>query len=75
MSNLELNKGDNFIFGIDVSSSMETRDCPNRFSRIEFLREKAIQFAIQASKYEAIIPSRIKRDCKVGIGRLDYELL
>ena len=40
MSNLELNKGDNFIFGVDVSGSMATKDCPNGLSRIEYLKEK-----------------------------------
>jgi len=52
MSNLELNKGDNFIFGFDVSGSMQTNDCPNGLSRIEFLKEKTIQFANEASKYD-----------------------
>ncbi|MEI7578597.1 MAG: VWA domain-containing protein [bacterium] len=52
MSNLELNKGDNFIFGVDVSGSMQTNDCPNGLSRIEFLKEKTIQFANEASKYD-----------------------
>ena len=33
MSNLELNKGDNFIFAVDVSASMQTKDC-NGLSRI-----------------------------------------
>lgn len=53
MSNLELNKGDNFIFGVDVSASMATTDCPNGASRIEYLKEKTIQFAIEASKWDA----------------------
>lgn len=52
MSNLELNKGDNFIFGIDVSASMTTTDCPNNTSRIEYLKEKVILFANEASKYD-----------------------
>lgn len=51
-NNLELNKGDNFIFGIDVSGSMAAADCPNGMSRIEYLKEKVILFANEASKYD-----------------------
>jgi Mg-chelatase subunit ChlD len=51
-NNLELNKGDNFIFGIDVSGSMSMTDCPGNMSRIQFLKEKTIQFAQEASKYD-----------------------
>ena len=47
---LELNKGDNFIFGVDVSASMQTTDCPNGASRIDYLKEKVIQFANEAGK-------------------------
>jgi hypothetical protein len=49
---LELNKGDNFIFGVDVSGSMGATDCPAGMSRINFLKEKVIQFAEEASKYD-----------------------
>lgn len=52
MSQLELNKGDNFIFAVDVSGSMTTADCPGGASRIEFLKEKTITFAKEASKYD-----------------------
>lgn len=52
-NNLELNKGDNFIFGLDVSGSMATTDCPCGLSRIEFSKEKAIQFATEASKWDS----------------------
>lgn len=52
MSNFELNKGDNFIFGVDVSGSMANTDCPNGLSRIEYLKEKTIQFAVEASKWD-----------------------
>ncbi len=51
-NNLELNKGDNFIFGVDVSGSMATTDCPGGVSRIEYLKEKVIQFANEASKWD-----------------------
>ena len=40
MSNLELNKGDNFIFCVDVSGSMSARDTPGGASRIDYLKEK-----------------------------------
>lgn len=52
MSNLELNKGDNFIFGLDVSASMTQTDCPGGRSRIEFSKESAITFAKEAAKYD-----------------------
>lgn len=52
MSQLELNKGDNFIFAVDVSASMGTKDCPGGLSRIEFLKEKTILFTNEASKWD-----------------------
>lgn len=52
LNNLELNKGDNFIFAIDVSGSMAAADCPAGMSRIEFLKEKTIMFAQEASKWD-----------------------
>ncbi len=52
MSQLELNKGDNFIFGVDVSASMGQKDCPGGLSRIEFSKEKTILFANEASKWD-----------------------
>lgn len=52
MSQLELNKGDNFIFAVDVSASMGAKDCPGGLSRIEFLKEKVILFANEASKWD-----------------------
>jgi Mg-chelatase subunit ChlD len=51
-NNLELNKGDNFIFGIDVSGSMSMTDCPGGLSRIQYIKEKTIQFAHEASKWD-----------------------
>ena len=51
-NNLELNEGDNFIFGVDVSGSMATTDCPSGMSRIDYLKEKVIQFANEASKWD-----------------------
>jgi hypothetical protein len=52
MSQLELNKGDNFIFGVDVSASMQQSDCPGGTTRIEYLKEKVITFAKEAGKYD-----------------------
>lgn len=51
-NNLELHKGDNFIFGIDVSASMSEKDCPGNLQRIDYLKEKVKQFANEASKYD-----------------------
>lgn len=51
-NNLELNKGDNFIFAIDVSGSMGANDCPGGMTRIEFLKEKVKLFATEASKWD-----------------------
>lgn len=52
MSQLELNKDDNFIFAVDVSGSMGATDCPGGKSRIEFLKENVITFAKEASKFD-----------------------
>lgn len=52
MSNLELNKGDNFIFGFDVSGSMATKDVPGGGTRSSYLHEKLVQFVGEAEKYD-----------------------
>lgn len=52
MSNLELNKGDNFIFLFDVSASMQARDTPTGASRIDYLKEKLTTFVNEAAKYD-----------------------
>ena len=52
MSQLELNRGDNFIFGVDISASMQTSDCPGGASRIEYLKEQVIAFTAEASKWD-----------------------
>lgn len=44
MSQLELNKGDEFIHCVDVSMSMKTADCPGGMSRIEYLKEQLRTF-------------------------------
>jgi uncharacterized protein YegL len=52
MSNLELNKGDNFIFLFDVSGSMSASDTPSGQSRIDYLKEKLSTFINEAGKYD-----------------------
>lgn len=51
-NNLELNKGDQFIFALDVSRSMGSTDCPGGVSRIEYAKESAKLFASEADKYD-----------------------
>lgn len=51
-NNLELNKGDNFIFCVDVSGSMSARDTPSGASRIDYLKEKITAFVGEAAKYD-----------------------
>lgn len=51
MSNLELNKGDNFIICADISMSMGTKDCGS-MSRIEYMKEQLRTFATQASQWD-----------------------
>lgn len=52
MSNLELNKGDNFIFLFDVSGSMTISDTPSGVPRIDYLKEKLAAFVDEAGKYD-----------------------
>lgn len=52
LNNLELNKGDNFIFCFDVSSSMQATDTPSGAQRIEYLKEKLTTFVGEAGKYD-----------------------
>lgn len=52
MSNLELNKGDNFIFLVDVSASMAARDTPSGDTRLNYLKEKVSTFIGEAAKYD-----------------------
>ena len=51
-NNFELNKGEQFIFALDVSRSMGATDCPGGLSRIEFSKESAKMFATEAAKYD-----------------------
>jgi hypothetical protein len=52
-NSLELNQGDQFHLGFDVSASMGTKDCANKTqTRLENLKEKAKVFAEQANTYD-----------------------
>lgn len=51
-NNFELNKGDQFIFALDVSASMNQQDCPGNLSRIAYSKEQAKVFATEAAKYD-----------------------
>lgn len=52
MSKLELNKGDDFIFLLDVSGSMASTDTPTGQTRYDFAKEKAIAFCNEAAKVD-----------------------
>lgn len=52
MSNYELNKGDNFIFLVDVSGSMMATDTPSHQTRIDYLKEKLGAFVEEAGRYD-----------------------
>lgn len=52
MSQLELNKGDNFIHVIDVSASMRQTDTPSGASRIDFAKETVLTNIGEAAKWD-----------------------
>lgn len=52
MSNLELNKGDQFIIGLDISRSMETQDCPGGMNRLAYTLETVKIFVREAAKWD-----------------------
>jgi Mg-chelatase subunit ChlD len=51
-NNLELNKGDDFIIGLDISGSMQAQDCPGNTSRIQYALEQFKTFIHEASKWD-----------------------
>lgn len=51
-SNLELNRGDQFIYALDVSGSMQETDAGGGMSRIEAAKEQAITLVREASKWD-----------------------
>lgn len=52
MSNLELNKGDQFIIGLDISGSMGSTDCPGGMSRFAYTLETVKTFVREAAKWD-----------------------
>jgi hypothetical protein len=52
MSNLEVNKGDEFIFGLDVSASMQATDTDGGLTRIKAALETFKTFATEAAKFD-----------------------
>jgi hypothetical protein len=51
-NNFELNKGDQFIVGLDVSGSMQMRDCPGNTTRFDYVLETMKVFIAEASKWD-----------------------
>lgn len=51
-NNLELNKGDQFIIGLDISGSMGATDCPGGSSRINYSLETLKTFVREAAKWD-----------------------
>lgn len=51
-NNLELNKGDDFIIGLDISGSMGSTDCPGGLSRLQYALEQFRTFTTEASKWD-----------------------
>lgn len=51
-NNLELNKGDDFIIGLDISASMQATDCPGGLSRTTYALEQFTVFVKEASKWD-----------------------
>lgn len=52
IQNLELNAGDDFIIGLDISASMQATDCPGGMSRIAYVQEQVRTFVGEAAKYD-----------------------
>lgn len=51
-NNLELNKGDQFIIGLDISGSMQISDCPGGLSRYQYTLETCKMFVAEANKWD-----------------------
>lgn len=51
-NNLELNKGDQFIIGLDISGSMGSQDCPGGLSRFQYTLETLKVFVREAAKWD-----------------------
>lgn len=48
----ELNKGDQFIIGLDISGSMQAQDCPGNSSRFSYVLETMKVFVAEAAKWD-----------------------
>jgi Mg-chelatase subunit ChlD len=51
-NNFELNKGDQFIVALDISGSMQMKDCPGNASRFSYVLETMEVFISEASKWD-----------------------
>lgn len=51
-NNLELNKGDQFIIGLDISGSMGVSDCPGGMKRYDYTLETCRTFCGEAAKWD-----------------------
>jgi hypothetical protein len=51
-NNLELNTGDQFIIGLDISASMQTPDCPGGLKRYDYTLETLRMFVAEANKWD-----------------------
>lgn len=51
-NNLELNKGDDFIIGLDISASMQASDCPGGMTRTAYALEQFKTFVSEAAKWD-----------------------
>lgn len=51
-SNFELDKGDQFIVGFDISGSMQTKDCPGNTTRFSYVLETMKVFIAEAAKWD-----------------------
>lgn len=51
-SQFELDKTDQFIVGLDISGSMQTKDCPGDTSRFNYVLEQMKVFIAEASKWD-----------------------
>lgn len=51
-NNLELNKGDQFIIGLDISGSMTSQDCPGNLTRFQYTLETVKTFVREAAKWD-----------------------
>lgn len=51
-SQFELDKTDQFIVGLDISGSMQTKDCPGDTTRFSYVMEQMKVFIAEAAKWD-----------------------